>query len=89
MLLKRNYIMLTQTELNIRANTDKLALDIRVTKASINIKNAYARKLISDNMLDEASKKEYEVKLLQMQLRAMESFMKEMQDIEFIIGSDE
>lgn len=81
--------MLTQFELNLRKETDKIALDIRVTKASINIKKAYADILKINGTEEELSKKEYEVKLLEMKLKGLEAYMGTLQDIEHLIGSDD
>ena len=81
--------MLTQVELNLRAETDKIARDIRVTKVSINIKKSYADTLKINGTEEELSKKEYEVKLLEMKLKGLEAYMDTLQDIEHLIGSDD
>lgn len=81
--------MLTQVELNLREETDKIALNIRVTKVSINIKKGYADFLRIDGTEEEWSKKDYEVKLLEMKLKGLEAYMDTLQDIEHLIGSDD
>ena len=81
--------MLTQVELNLREESDKIARNIRVTKASINIKKGYANHLRIDGTEEEWSKKDYEVKLLEMKLKGLEAYMDALQDIEHLIGSDD
>ena len=80
---------LNATEVKIREDSDRIAMEIRVTKVSINIKKAYAHFLKIDGTVAEVSMKEHEAKLLEMKLKGLEAYMECLQDIEHLIGSDD